>query len=344
MRLISASCPSCGAQLDVSMEAGKAQCPACGSLFLMDGETQHVSYDNAEDAGYRFELGRQRAQEEARQRGASGGNGAGYQNGEGRTQPRKRNTVLWILGWVLYFPIPLSVLVKRWYDGDPDVRIDAAYVVKSLFWFLFWLYGWVLVFPLPLFFLLRKRGASREEIKRTMIIASVVYVLLIGAVAASPSRKTKGGGASDEAATSEVVEVARDEEDAEETDDAEETTPDTEETAPAAGSILLEANKAGEYGRTITVYGGGSADDTGTRLGWFVPEGTYTVTNLDESAMWEQVNYGSPEPTLNSDGYNESTGFTAVLVKPHESVEIEIPPGGCLYIVGNSGRLELTAS
>lgn len=114
------------------------------------------------------------------------------------------------------------------------------------------------------------------------------------------------------------------------------------ENVASNDAIILESHIAGQYGREITTYGGGSENDTAKRLGWFVPEGTYDVKNLDKSSSWEQVNYGNPEPLANSDGFMESTQFKNVLVKPSEVAEIYVPEGGCIYITSNTGKLELT--
>lgn len=116
----------------------------------------------------------------------------------------------------------------------------------------------------------------------------------------------------------------------------------SEAEALPEGAIVLEAGVAGDYGRSFEVYGGGSDADVGTRLGWFVPAGDYVVENLGGSGAWEQVNYGSAEPVVNADGHLESSGFQCVLVKPHETAEISVPEGGCVYIVDGDTRLALT--
>lgn len=65
MKLIDMTCPKCNGTLHV--EEGKTQvcCSHCGALLLLDNEVQrveqHLIYDNAEDAGFEFERGRQRA-------------------------------------------------------------------------------------------------------------------------------------------------------------------------------------------------------------------------------------------------------------------------------------------
>ncbi|MBR4543584.1 MAG: zinc ribbon domain-containing protein [Lachnospiraceae bacterium] len=64
MRIIDMTCQHCGASLQVNDENKQAFCTHCGSRFLIDDEIRHIQYDNAEEAGYAFEKGRLRAQNE----------------------------------------------------------------------------------------------------------------------------------------------------------------------------------------------------------------------------------------------------------------------------------------
>lgn len=86
MKMIQTNCPNCHGQMKIDRENNTAVCPFCGTSVLIDDETQHVQYDNAEDAGYNFEKGRQRAKLEAeaeqRQRYA-------YQQAQYRPQPQQ---------------------------------------------------------------------------------------------------------------------------------------------------------------------------------------------------------------------------------------------------------------
>ncbi len=66
MKLIDLECPGCGASLHVESGQKNITCSHCGKTVMIDDEVHHVQYDNAEEAGYKFEKGRQRAQEEAR--------------------------------------------------------------------------------------------------------------------------------------------------------------------------------------------------------------------------------------------------------------------------------------
>ncbi|WP_051197267.1 TFIIB-type zinc ribbon-containing protein [Butyrivibrio sp. XBB1001] len=65
MKLVDVVCPRCGANLKIDTEHEKAFCEYCGAEVLIDDGIQHVKYENAEQAGYDFEKGRQRAQQEA---------------------------------------------------------------------------------------------------------------------------------------------------------------------------------------------------------------------------------------------------------------------------------------
>ena len=117
MRLIELKCQNCGSKMSVDAEQKEVTCDFCGTKFAIDDEIQHIQYDNAEQAGYEFEKGRQKAQ--AEQHGT-------YSNSTFRTtpaQPKKRRTWLWVIGWVLMFPLPLTILMVRNKKLNKWVRI-----------------------------------------------------------------------------------------------------------------------------------------------------------------------------------------------------------------------------
>lgn len=109
MKLLDLNCPKCGAQLKIDDKITKGFCEHCGTVVLIDDEAQHIQYDNAEEAGYNFEKGRQRARAEAQ--GISSQTSFGME----KKQPpkKKRRTWLWVLGWIFIFPVPLTVLIGR---------------------------------------------------------------------------------------------------------------------------------------------------------------------------------------------------------------------------------------
>ncbi len=113
MRLIDMTCPNCGAKLQVDAEKKELYCSYCGSALLLKDDVQHIHYDNAEEAGYNFEKGRQRAQAEAmlNQQPINAYNGQTVL--VQLEPPKKRLTWLWVLGWIFIFPVPLTVLMVR---------------------------------------------------------------------------------------------------------------------------------------------------------------------------------------------------------------------------------------
>lgn len=126
MKLIDLTCPHCSAHLQVNAENKRAVCEYCGTTILIDDEVQHIQYDNAEEAGYNFEKGRQRAQAEAQQQ-------IQYSPQQYSQQPKKkRRTWLWVLGWIFIFPLPLTILLLRKKTMKPVLKygiIAAAWIL-----------------------------------------------------------------------------------------------------------------------------------------------------------------------------------------------------------------------
>lgn len=132
MKLVDIRCPHCGATVKIDPTNKNATCEYCGSVLLVADEPQHIQYDNAEEAGYKFEKGRQRAQAEAR-RNMTRANVQTY-----RQLPRKkRKTWLWILGWICIFPLPLTVLLLR----KKDMRPALKYGIIAASWIIYLLIG-----------------------------------------------------------------------------------------------------------------------------------------------------------------------------------------------------------
>lgn len=73
MKLLDMTCPHCGSTLKIQPGSKKAICEFCGSEFLLDDEVRSVQFEDAEEAGYQFEKGRQRARKETRKRDRSYG-------------------------------------------------------------------------------------------------------------------------------------------------------------------------------------------------------------------------------------------------------------------------------
>ena len=101
MKIIELECPNCGATIRPSEGAKTVTCKFCGSDFAVDDGVTHLQYDNAMQAGYEFEKGRQLAREELAYNSYS-------------PQPvRKRRIWPWVLGWLFCPYIPATILVAR---------------------------------------------------------------------------------------------------------------------------------------------------------------------------------------------------------------------------------------
>lgn len=127
MKLIDLTCPHCSANLKVDDEQKKATCEHCGATILIDDEVRHIQYDNAEEAGYKFEKGRQRAKEEAIRKAQTP-----YPEPI-KEQPKKRKTWLWVLGWICIFPLPLTILMLRKKEMKPALK----YGIIAISWILY---------------------------------------------------------------------------------------------------------------------------------------------------------------------------------------------------------------
>ena len=90
-------------------EANKAVCDYCGTTVLIDDEIKRIEYTNAEEAGYKFEKGRLRAQAEQAQHPAVQQIRYEYVT----PQKKKRHTFWWAMGWIFIFPIPATILILR---------------------------------------------------------------------------------------------------------------------------------------------------------------------------------------------------------------------------------------
>ena len=126
MKIVSMVCPNCGASLQVDADQKNLTCSYCGNGLYVDDEVKHVQYDNAEETGYQFEKGRQRAQAEATMVQQQT-----FNMNFGKPA-KKRKTWLWVLGWIFIFPVPLTILMLRNQKLSKPVKIGiivAAWIV-----------------------------------------------------------------------------------------------------------------------------------------------------------------------------------------------------------------------
>lgn len=127
MKLIPLKCPNCGAQLTVDANKESVYCEHCGTRIMIDDEINRLQIDNAEEAGYQFEKGRQRAQSEVQQ------NTYSYQ----QPSKKKRKTWLWVLGWIFIFPLPLTIILLR----KKGMKAPLKYGIIAAAWVLYLIIG-----------------------------------------------------------------------------------------------------------------------------------------------------------------------------------------------------------
>ena len=132
MKIVNTICPNCGASIQVDADKKNLTCNYCGNNLYLDDEVQHVQYDNAEETGYQFEKGRQRAQAEARQFTVQ------QQYNSTIQQKPKRKTWLWVLGWIFIFPVPLTILLLRKKEMNPVLKYGIIAVA--------WIFYLIIVF------------------------------------------------------------------------------------------------------------------------------------------------------------------------------------------------------
>ncbi|MBO4331499.1 MAG: hypothetical protein J5827_05440 [Oscillospiraceae bacterium] len=125
MKLVEMTCPHCCAHLKIDPDRRQGKCEYCGSTLLIEDEAPGAGYENAEEAGYNFEKGRQRALAEA---------GADYADAE---PVKRRRTWLWVLGWICIFPLPLTILLIRKKDMNPVIK----YVIIAAAWIIYLFIG-----------------------------------------------------------------------------------------------------------------------------------------------------------------------------------------------------------
>lgn len=130
MKLIDTTCPKCGANLHIDADRKSAFCEYCGAELLIDDEVQHLQIDNAESAGYAFEKGRQRAQNEAQAHS--------YYSAQPQPAPKKNKKIVWwVLGWIFIFPVPLTIIIAR----NQKLKIGAKIGLIAAAWIVYLLIG-----------------------------------------------------------------------------------------------------------------------------------------------------------------------------------------------------------
>lgn len=181
MQAMAIKCPSCGAQVNMPHGQRMTRCQYCGANVIVDDGVQrveqHVTYENAEEAGYSFEKGRQRAQQEAMQEAMPQTPVHPImpvpQTAPQQPVKKKMGTgelALWIIGWVVFFPIPLAIIIVRAVKGD---EAPSAGTIAL------WTMGWLLLFPVPLTILMLRKKDISPVLRNTVIALGWATYLII---------------------------------------------------------------------------------------------------------------------------------------------------------------------
>lgn len=103
MKLVELKCKNCGSLLKANSEDKEMTCKYCGTTFKIDDEIKHIKFDDMEQNGYDFEMGRIRAQRESSRT---------YSRSD---EPKKKNnkTLLLILAWLFLFPFMLTYYIWK---------------------------------------------------------------------------------------------------------------------------------------------------------------------------------------------------------------------------------------
>lgn len=128
MKTVGIKCPFCGGSIEFETGAKSAKCPFCDSQVILE-ETESSSVK----AGYDFERGRIKArQDAARERLEEEKERVRAQqaadlerirvqkeidlarvNAAQEEERRRKRRIFWIIGWILCFPIPLTIILVR---------------------------------------------------------------------------------------------------------------------------------------------------------------------------------------------------------------------------------------
>ena len=105
---------------------------------MIDDGAQHIQYDNAEEAGYSFEKGRQRALAEARQEQLNSiGMQAQQESAPNQPSKAKKGTCWRVFLWLFFFPFMLTIFLIK----TDKLKLPVKIILIVLFWIFVIVYG-----------------------------------------------------------------------------------------------------------------------------------------------------------------------------------------------------------
>ena len=91
MKLIDLKCPNCAATMKYDEASGQCSCDSCGATFLVEKDDP-VTQPSAGDQAQTISDAQLKA---------------------GEAVAAKMPTFIWVLGWIIMYPIPASILINR---------------------------------------------------------------------------------------------------------------------------------------------------------------------------------------------------------------------------------------
>lgn len=194
-----------------------------------------------------------------------------------------------------------------------------------------WVLGWLFIFPVPLTILMLRKKEMNPILKYGIIAVAWIVYLLIGISGNSSNNETTETNLPSETIVSTVGE--------------EPTTEDkTEETAQKENSLsfVLMDDEIGEYGVEVILNEGTEFEEH--EIAYYIPSGTYTVTNLDEKGGGQVTVYsGGPE----YDGewqyfVADDNCASPIVVMAGESKELEIKDGQFVVLSDETSNIQFS--
>ena len=224
---------------------------------------------------------------------------------------KKRKTWLWIIGWILCFPIPLTILVFR----NKRLSTSLRYGVIATAWILF---AGFFIFGRPSSKeATTEKPAAQERVKETE---------------QSEDRQQTKAEEQEESESSADDRAEVPEEDQPKPEPSEQDSlpkdSESEEPAPAKAIYDLTAGETNEYSWDFVADNGDGT--TYTKHGFVIPAGTYKVDNLDSKYATQVTAYS--KETMYEDGVEYPAESAPILVFAGEAKTLEVPEGWWVYI------------
>lgn len=166
---------------------------------------------------------------------------------------------------------------------------------------------------------MKNNGNEKKKSKAPIIVAAVVGLGIIGSAGNSDNDTDNTNRREPKETTSITTTI---------TEETEWNIWEDEETSVAldftenSNVITLIAGEQGEYGKLITMNKDTEFEES--FYAYYVPYGTYKVTNIDEYQT--QIGVYTDETIINENGWEEiANALHADVVKPNESITITVP-------------------